>query len=220
MPSVQGTDTFAVGDFTVPGSGPYRAVEGTPVKDTTVVRPGDPASMLIEATTSIENVQYDFSGSPTLAWHGFYFRQDAADEVGNFLVSKFFPAAGGEGELGYLSATNELYQHIGGSATFPVITITLDAWVWVEQIFDVSEATRRLRTRVGGVDLAAEDHAVAASTVSHHGIGNMSADSVKCRFSRSMWGTATSLTDWLGEPVLSSAADNPPFARAGRGAGW
>lgn len=203
MPTIQGTDNFYHNNFTVPGGGPYQAVEGSPVRDTTVVHQPEGASLLIEATAALENVQYAISGSPTFGWHGFWFRQNAAEEIGNVLIAKMFPAAGGAAELGYLSATNELYHHITGSGTFPDITITLDAWVWVEQIFDVSGATRSLRTRVGGVDLAAEDFAVAASTVSHTGIGNMAADSTLCRFSNAHWGTAASLTDWLGEPVTT-----------------
>lgn len=201
MPTVQGTDLFDHNDFTVPGGGPYRAVEGTPVRDLAVVRTGDPASLLIEATAAAENVQHDISGSPTFGWHGFYFRQNAADEIGNVLICKLFAAAGAAGEIGYLPATNRLYHHIAGTATFPDITISTDVYIWIEQIFDVSATTRRLRTRVGGVDLSAEDLAGSSiSHVTHHGVGNMSADSTKCRFSRVMWGTATSLTDWHGEP--------------------
>lgn len=200
MPTVQGTDNFNHGNFAVPGGGPYRGVEGAPVKDTGVVHSPEVASLLIEATTTFENVQYQITGLPTLGWLGFWFRQNTADEIGNFILGKFFPTAGGAGEIAYLASSNQIYQHIAGSSTFPGLTISLDTWVWIESIFDVSGATRRMRTRVGGVDLTAEDFAIAASTVSHLGIGNMSADSAKCRFSNAKWGTAASLTDWLGEP--------------------
>lgn len=198
MPTIQGTDTFFHNDFTVPGGGPYAAVVGTPTRDLAIVHPGDPASLLIDATAAAEYVEYDISGAPTIGWHGFWWRMDT-EPASDQDVARLIVSGGAAGRIAYSPGENALYHYITG-ASFPSIAYTLSTWVWIEQILDVASGTRSLRTQVGGVDLTGVDEAFAAATVTDSRLGITAAGTVEERYSHSMWGTASSLTDWNGEP--------------------
>lgn len=194
MPTVVGIDTFQSGTFTVP---PYKTVTGTPVRDTLVIRGGDPASMKIAATGAALNVDYpNIAGSATLGWHGFAWRLDA-NTAASFDVATFKAAAGNSAKLTWGFVAQALVHYVGGG-TPQSGAYTYGTFAWIEQIFDVSGATRAIYTRVNGVDMTVGTEAGAASTILNSNLGS-DAQTNTSWYSLYLWGTATGITDWLGE---------------------
>lgn len=202
-PTVIGTDLFYHNVFTAP---PYPAVVGTPAKDMAIYRWPDPASLLIQASSGSESLDYTMPSGTTIAWHGFWWRMEAADEPTNDVdVARFTCATGAGGRLSFAPASNSLYHFITG-ASFPSTTYTFGTWIWIEQILDVSSGTRRLRTRVGGVKLTDIDESVASSTVSTSRLGvGTSAGAYKMYYAHQMWGTAVALDGFQGPPDRRAA---------------
>lgn len=206
MPTVQGTDNFNHGDFTVPGGGPYSAINGSPAKDTSIVHSPEPASLLIATTAAEENVQSAISGSPRYGWHGFWFRLESADEPGANTKLAFINAADGfHGNLEFQPSANNFFHYINTGTNFPQgATYTFGTWVWIEMILDTDGAgTRTQYVRIGGVDLTASTLAKAASSASSAGLGsNVATPTIPAyRYSNHYWGSAASISDWMGEPV-------------------
>lgn len=203
MPTVQGTDDFAHGDFTVPGGGNYSAVVGSPEKDTTVLQGSDPASLLISAAGAAENVQNAITGSPTLPWHGYWFRMAAADEpAGDLLLAHVGAADGNGGRLVFQASSNKFYHHIAGGSEFPLSPVyTFGTWVWIEHILDTSTGTRTLHTQIAGTTLTPANRTVAASTGVDCLLGWSTSATGTVRYSNHHYGVAASTSDWMGEPV-------------------
>lgn len=225
MPTVQGTDTFAGGDFTVPGSGPYSAIFGTPTKDTTILQPGTPASLLIDTSATPEAVEHAISGLPTMAWMGFWWRVEAgAEPAADTTLASFDVTAGARAKLTYQSSEDRFYHFWDGGSAQANASGTYEPgeWVWIEIIADVSTSTRTMYSRYGGVDIATPATVVTTSTTFTNQTNgpDEGTPTVVMRYSYAQWGTAASSTDWQGEPVTSSPSDNPPHRRGGRGAGW
>lgn len=196
MPSVVGVDHFRRDTFQV-GS-PYQAVNGTPARELSIVRPGDPASLVLAAAAATEYLQYpNVPGAPTRLWHAFAWRIDS-NPAGDVGVAYLYPAAGAVGRLSYTPGSGALYHFVGGSGT-QSIAYTLGTWAWVEQILNVSVDPRILNTRVNGVDLTDVSVAGAASTGLSTEIGFESAATVTMYYSHYLWGFAANDTDWLGE---------------------
>lgn len=195
MPDVLGYDDFSHGDFTVPGGGPYDYTGGTPTKGTTNLRTGDPASM--DLASGSDFVAH--KGSLTaLAWRAFAWRLDAADEPGsNQLIAQFWATGfASAAKLYWVVGADEL-SHSVDDAGFSNIATPLDEWNWIEQIFDVSTSTFTIHTRVNGTDMTNQTNTGVATTVQYDELGRAG---MTHRFSHSMWGTAASTDDWMGEP--------------------
>ena len=205
MPTIQGTDNFNHGDFTIPGGGPYADVNGTPAKDTTIVHSPDPASLLIATAGAEENVQYAVSGSPTLPWHGFWFRLESADEpASNTMVAHIGTVDDAYGALEFQPSANNFFQYIAGGSNFPQgATYTFGTWVWIEQILDCGGGTRSIYCRIGGVDLTPGTRTIAASPGTNVALGSRAAAPTipAFRYSNTYWGVAASVTDFMGPPV-------------------
>lgn len=206
MPVVQGTDNFAHGNFTVPGGGPYMDVLGGVATDYSIIRPGDPASLLL--TTGDARVGSPYTAPPTRAWRGFAWRLNAADEPGsNILMSTMWTAGfGSAAKLYWVVGTNEL-AHTIDDATFANFAAPLSAFNWIEQIFDVSTTTSAIYTRVNGFDLTPVTKAGSISTVNYTYLGQGAG--TPHRFSHHMWGIASSITDWLGETTAGYPNTSP-----------
>lgn len=207
MPTIQGIDTFAHGDFTVPGGGNYSAVTGSPAKDTTVLQGSDPASLLLSASAAAENVQNNITGSPTLPWHAYWFRMASADEPGSdLLVAQMGAADGNGGRLIFQPSSDKFYHHIIGGSEFPLSGVyTFGSWVWIEHILDTSSGTRTMHTRIAGVNMTPTNRVVAASTGSDCLLGWIAASTGTVRYSNHHWGVALSTSDWMGEPGVAPA---------------
>jgi len=197
MPTVHGTDLFHHNDFTVPGGGPYIEVGGTPERDLTVLRPGDPASLLISTGATVEQLGSQLKTPlPVRGWHGFAWRLNSAPAA-DVVLARFWTAGfGTSAGLEYFVAGQEL-QHFLGANTAR-IAVSLNTWYWVEQIFDVSGTTYALYTQVNGVDLTSVTTTGTASTVEYTYLQGYN---ITHRFSRHMWGAAASVTDWHGDPA-------------------
>jgi hypothetical protein len=202
MPTVQGTDLFYHNDFTVPGGGPYSAISGTPARDTTVLRPGDPASLLIETTAATERVQYTLSPTPNLGWCAFGFRQNTGEEPsGNTTLLQFWTNGFGvPTKLYWVPGSNDFSLTVNDN-NYQTKTVSLDAWHWMEIIYEANSTTHTAYARLDGVDFTPATLAGQSSTqVQYLELGSF-ANTNKVRYSHVMWGSAASTTDWLGEPT-------------------
>jgi hypothetical protein len=201
MPTVLGVDSFRQDLFVV--GNPYVAVNGTPARDLLTVRPGDPASLLLDTSGAIENLHYpDYTAGVTRMWYGFAWRLDsepAVDEDIAFLA----PLAGSAARLAYSPGSDVIYHFVGGSGT-QSIAYTLGTWAWIEQIFEIGANPRILHTRVNGTDLTDVSLAEASSTAWRVVIGGPTPATLSTfRYSMFLWGTAASAADWLGESPAS-----------------
>jgi hypothetical protein len=186
----------------VPGGGGYSFVGGTPAMDLTIVRAGDPASLLIDTAAALEYVEHAISGARTMPWQGFFWRMETVDEpAGGVDIAQHMVNSGADGRLSYSGTVDQIYHFFGGSSTAG-IAYALGTWVWIEQIFDVSTATAGIYTRVNAIDLTPVTLAHASTTAigARLGVGG-SVATAKYRISRAKWGYAASVADWLGEPA-------------------
>lgn len=210
MPTVYGIDNFNHGDFTVPGGADYVEVQGTPVLETTIVPPGWPASVKMESFGS--NTEYlgrqDWSGSqPGLGWHGFYHRMSSAYAPANMIVSQFWSS-------GYVDAAKLLWAWDGASGmTYHVVTsdqgeqlaspgMAPDIWRWIEIIFKCDDTSHTCAWAVDGdIQTSSVKTGLSVSTAGYPQVGFAGAGDAIQYFAHWMWGSASSLTDFLGEPV-------------------
>lgn len=210
MPTIQGTDTNFT-TLSVPGSGPYVEINGSPARDTTIVPPGGwTASLLLSATAATEDVQYAISGSPRYAWHGFFFRYEVGQEpaaastmVAGLRVNDTF-----DGRLYYQSSSDKFFMAIaGGSDNFPLSSAvyTAGSWAWIEMILDCDGGgQRRCYAQMNGTNFVSQPATFtrAASFGTRSSKGNHeTAATFTFRVAHSVWGTATGITDWLGQPA-------------------
>lgn len=205
MPTVQGTDNFNHGNFTVPGGGPYTAIFGTPTKDTTVVHGTDPASLLISTTTAAEAVEYAITGTPTRGWMGFWWRvESGAEPASDVTIANFDVTAGARAKASYQPSQDRFYWFWdGGSAqSLAASTYTPGSWIWLEFIAEVNTSTRTLNARLGGTTGTPATVTTTSTTITGATLGqDSSTPTVVMRYSNAQWGTATGATDWLGEPA-------------------
>src|SRR4030095_13170504 len=130
MPTIIGQD-YDFTNLTVPGSGPYVGVVGTPVRDTSVVPPGGwPASLLIEKGASTQEYVSTAINS-TFPWHAFYFHLNAIDEpTGDIDIVQLTNPVSGSHRLAYAPAADQLYHYIVGGAGTPATSYTLGTFAW------------------------------------------------------------------------------------------
>lgn len=205
MPTVQGTDTYDHNDFAVPGGASYTSIFGMPTRDLTIVRAGDPASLLISTSAAAEAVEQAISGAPAFAWCGFWWRIESGGEpASDVTVATFDVASGARAKLSYQPSQDRFYHFWDGGT--PVAgassSYTPGSWVWIEMIASPA-STREVWTRFGGVDISVASLASSATSITHRTLGpDSGTPTVTMRYSRGMWGTASSSSDWLGEPVI------------------
>jgi hypothetical protein len=196
MPTVVGIDTFK---GTVFASPPYKLVTGTPVRDTGVVREQDPASMKLAATGSAIQVNYpDIPSGNGMIWNGVGYRLDSIDTGDTDIMQAFTVAGSGSHVVAFASATNLIYHYITGGASFPSVAYTFANWVWIEQIFDVSTATRGGYCRVNDTDLTSVTLASTSSTGLDVSL-RCSGHTLTAYYSLHLWGYAASTSDWYGK---------------------
>lgn len=206
MPTIIGTDLFNHNNFTVPGGGPYSEVNGSPATDLTIVRPGDPASLLLaNAVNTAESLGYTNFAPAARAWNGVFCRLNSADATASsfwFFVQMYCsPEAGAAAKWGYSTFANQLYTDVNGVNNFAAFS--LDTWHWVETIFDVSGTTHTMYVRIDGVDMTpTSESGSSASHVNSLYLGAFQLVALPgIRLSHHMWGTAASTSDWLGAPA-------------------
>lgn len=200
MPTVQGTDLFKPFTQAVPGTGPYAYVGGGPfVVTNNPLHEGDPATV-----SSGGHLGYEITGSPTLGWRGFFwYIKSTAEPGGNSIFGQMWSAGFvSAAKLYWIPASNRV-EHTVNDFGFSGVASTMDAWHWVEQIFDVGGTTHSIYTRLDGVDFTPESQSGLSATVMQYSeIGQSS----EPHYAHAMWGTAASVTDWLGQPNTASVA--------------
>lgn len=210
MPTITGTDTFAHNDFTVPGGGPYSYVTGTPAQGTANPQELDAQYLLCSDVSVAEYVEYQNLTPPSLGWSAFYFRVNTGEEpADNTIVSQIWTVGFAQAvKLYYIPAANELSITVA-DVDYSNASITLDAWHWVEMIFDPRAATHSVYWQVDEVDQTSQSDSGggAADTVQFIDIGAWR-PGWTARFSHFLCGVASSTSDWLGDPggVTASSA--------------
>ncbi len=221
MPTIQGTDLFSHNNFTVPGGGPYVEVDDTPVRDSTYPYT-DPYSVLFSDPVTGSALGSQMTAPPALGWHGFFWRLNTADKpVADKLIAQMFTSGFAQAAKIYFTIfANELSVTVG-DVNFINVVAALDRWNWIEQIYDVSGATHTLYTRMNSVDFTpvSDSGGGAGTTAQYTYIGASAA--ITHRFQHHLWGSAASVTDWLGIPAQGSFSGNDlPIGILGYGAGW
>lgn len=203
MPNILGRDTFAHGDFTVPGGANYSVISGTPAKDTSILHAPDPASLLISTTAAAENVENLIPGTPTIGCQGYWFRLNAADEPGSdFNVAQISTTDGAGGRIDFQVSTNKFFAYVAGGSEFPTsVAYTFDTWIWIAQILDVSSGTRTHYTWINGEFLTPANRTIAASTCSNVILGPTGANTTTCRYSDHYWGSSANVRDFIVPPT-------------------
>ena len=196
MPTVQGTDDF---NHAIDAGFYTDGFFGTPVAVGTPLYASQPATLEIETPGGAEGVRHDLSGSPTRGWAAFPF-QTPALASGSFSVANFSTPGGSSGQMLLGSTGLFIANSTNNGAETP---ITPDTWYWVEMIFDVSANPHQVYGRVNGVDMGAPPtgHAVAADAIEFHQLVNFGDTGETALYGWWQWGTAASISDWLGEPV-------------------
>lgn len=204
MPTITGTDDFDHGNFAVPGGGSYIEVNGTPTKDTTIVKPGTLCSLLLNPAGTTENLGKNIPSPGNMGWMGIWWRQNTGEEPGTAnqdMIKLWTSGFAGAGALKYNAADDTLKWLVtGGAQTNAFVGVTLDAWHWIEIIFDVSTTTYGIYGQIDGVDMTPGAGTAAATTVVPHYLGTGGSVTWTQRFADWMYGKATSVTDWLGAP--------------------
>lgn len=205
MPRITREDTYAHNDFTIPGGGFYTYSDGTPTIDTSDVYPGDPARLVINPGTEVESIGSGYSPEPVIGFRAVRFRIDSLPTVSLIVMAQMWtPGFANAGKI-FLQTDGALLCMVntgtGGSFTTPVLST--GRWYLLQTTFDVSTTTNSFRIRLDGTDYGpATQTGLTASTVAHADVGSRGSSAVGLSFSRHMWGTAGSPTDWYKEPVL------------------
>lgn len=224
MPSITGTDSFDHGNFTVPGGANYTGIGGTPAKDTTFLRYPDTASLLIEVTDP-EYVEHTYGSATQLPWRGYFMSIEVFPNA-NVYVGQLW-------DSGYTYKTGIALSNPGTGITFTfnvndgsgsnysTTQISLNTWYWIEEIIDGRAATVAHYARVQGYDVGVSTNTGGPISFLRDQLGFSTVGGAKYRFSHSMWGVASSITDWLGVPV---GVPPPPVSKISvpitGGRGW
>lgn len=198
MPTVQGTDDF---NHAI-NSGAYDAFFGAPVQVLTPIYQSQPATLKIPSAGTNVGVRKNITGSPTKGWMGWALRFETIP-TGAGVVCGELRDAGGTVTRFVVESSGELHCYVSGGVVRSYGVIAADTWYWVEAIFDVNDGTgiKKCYWRVNGVDQTTASDTVAASTLSWSQLlsldGNGTADWYVGLWK---WGSAASVTDWLGEP--------------------
>lgn len=204
MPSVADNDYYEHNDFGVPGGGPYNNVVGTPTQGTANPQSLDAQYLLCNNAAADEYVEYAMSPTVSRGWNAYYFRVNTGEEpAGNATIQQIWTTGYGQAaKVYYLPGSNELSITVA-DVGFSNLAITLDAWHWCEFIFDVSGTTHSIYGRVDGVDFTPQSDGGggSAAAVQFIELGARFSNWTAARFSHYLRGTASSTSDWLGDPA-------------------
>lgn len=199
MPTIQREDTFSHADFTVPGGGFYGYVEGTPTYSTSNPPPHDAGEMVCAAAGAAVRVASLYSSDPQRAWRGFWLRINTATEpnltttIGTLWDASFAVNA----KLFWDPTANGLIHAVEAGAG-QTIAVSLDAWHWVEQIFDATTTTGTSLLRVDGVQATNATDPIAAATAMHFDELGPAGNTGTVQIGHHYWGSAANNNDWLG----------------------
>jgi hypothetical protein len=204
MPTVQGTDDF---DHAIDGTYYADGFFGAPTAVTSPLYASQAKSLQIVSDGGNVGARHNITGTPTFGWAGFAFNADTLPGASDVEIATFGTAAGVVPAV-VLSSVG-IYATIGGDIGVE-FALSTDTWYWIECIADVSGATQRMHFRVEGVDGDPAEIAGGASTISWHQHISFAGNPAGFTSWRSLWkwGSATSASDWLGEP---SAAEKQTF---------
>lgn len=199
MPSVQGTDDF---NHAI-DSGYYTdGFFGAPTAVSAPLYGFQPKSLSIVTDGGNVGARHNITGTPTFGWAAFPYRTPALSASAH-AVHSFGNTSGATVGAIYLNSTG-LYTTVGGvdGATF---AISVNTWYWVETIFDVSTGTHTVYMRVSGTDAATASTASAATTITWSQLMSFAGDpsSETSYYGLWKWGSSTSTTDYLGEPLAA-----------------
>jgi hypothetical protein len=203
MPTVQGTNNFDHAIDAAYYTDGFFSSAGSPDAVTSPVYDGQAKSLRIVTDGNNIGARHNITGTPARGWAGFAFRTAGLPTTSGVFVCSFGTASGVVPALSL--GTTGLYATIGG-ATGAEFAISANTWYWVECIADVSGTTRRMHFRVEGTDGASAESTDAATTISWHQMISFAGDESGNTSYRGywQWGSATSATDWLGEPSFQS----------------
>lgn len=211
MPTVQGTDDF---NHAINAGFYTDGFFGTPTAVGTPLYASQPATLSIVTDGGNVGARHNITGTPTFGWAAFPFRVPATSAGNTFVHS--FGVTGGATVGAIALGTTGLFTTVGGDTgtEFPIFQ---DIWYWVETIMDVSSGTHSVYMRVNGADADPASVASGATTITWSQLISFAGDPAgeESFYGWWQWGSATSITDWLGEPG-AAAASFLPARRRGR----
>ena len=202
MPTVQGSDNFGHGTATAP---PFSLIFGAPTIVTSPVAPNVGSKTLsVVSTGSDIGARYNITGTPGYGWTAIYFRITSDWQDIYFLT---LGATAGNSAILALNASRQVYGFFtgGGASSVPSAALSLDTWYWIEMITQFSATTRTTWYRLNGVDQGSFDKSGESSgTCDHAQFLSYALNDAGGTLLNGywMWGSATSSTDWYGEPDI------------------
>lgn len=198
MPTIQGTDAFDHG-FDVPAD--YDATFGTPTAVASPLYQGRNYSLEINSPGN-EGVRKNYTGSPTRTWAGFAVYTNSLPPGPAGVTIFGMQSAASDVARVYFDASVGIaaYTSTGSSSS---TAITLTTFNWIEVIFNVAANPHTMFWQVNGSNgPSVPSHAVAASTVDFNQLVALAGDDTLSFYIGGYWawGTASSDSDWLGEP--------------------
>lgn len=220
MPTVQGTSNFP--SFNVPAD--FDVVNGTPTAVSSPLYQNRLNTMqIVAAGGSAQGVEKNLTGTPTRGWMGIALRRDASPSSGLLAGELHNSGAGARAQIRW-TAAGELHANLQGETTTANnFATSAGSWYWVEMIYLCAAGTYLLDWQVNGsTQTAAQRTGGAGTTLDFVDAGCDAGDTGLTFFVGGYWawGTATSQSDWLGEPSGAQPSDDPPIGFLGRGAGW
>lgn len=216
MPTQQGTDSFDHG-FDVPAD--YDAVFGSPTSAGSPLYQGRNASLRIDAASgaATHGVRKNITGSPGLGWMGFPLRISATPAGAVTLAALHSVTSDKQARI-QVNASRVLGAYIAGGSLQTGATISVDTWYWIEMIYDATAATHSLYWRVAGSDqTTATVSATGSDTCDFSQLFSLFDDASLTWYSGGYWswGSASTSSDWLGEPSEPVADEVLRVVRSG-----
>lgn len=205
MPTIQGTDPF-----TNVVAGNYDAffnVDGTdPSGVTSPLYQDCTHSLRISPTGSNEGVRKNLTGSPSRGWTGFPYYITTSPSGGQGILRMSAVTAGILANVS-ISAARAIHAFVGAGSVVNGPTLDIDTWYWIEAIYNVLSNPHVLHWRVNGVDQTpAEVAATGGDSVGYAQLFSSSGGATWYAGGKWSWGSATSDSDWSGEPSPAANA--------------
>lgn len=206
MPTITHIDSFGHQTISTAGSGLYTATAGTPAIVTTPVHDSDPASLEIDTVLANEYVRYDVSGSPTIAWMGFWVRFPSVPSGGTAFATIRIPTAANHARI-YFNNPSGSIVHVfcslpfGGVSSAESGDLSLNTWYWVECTVSVGSSTWVQTVKINGETLTSTQTGQLSTTLngSIYQLGNADSATMQANYSCFVAGSASSTVDWSGE---------------------
>lgn len=200
MPTTQGTDDF---NHAISAAF-YDSVFGVPAAVTSPLYQVQPKTLQIVTTGGNIGVRKNITGAPTRAWAAFPFRTPALPTSTAVRLCNF--SANGGATIGAIElGAGGMYATLGATIGASTV-ISIDTWYWIECILDVTTTAGTMNWRMAGTTRGQAAATITAGTVDFHQLLSLAADPSGFTLNYGMWkwGTATSITDWLGEPAAGT----------------